>query len=273
MDNIVVSSTDKDRSAIVLITNITPCVYTLKKVLETKCKIVGIVFCEKKGFSYRFKKEIRDIKKYGLFKRLSQISLSIYFKLFKSNSEKNYLKICYENFNTNEIFEILKKRNIEYIFTSDYQSSESLNFIQDRKADFFISHTPYWIGKKFRDLFKDKIIIGSHPGLVPLYRGAHSAFWTMYCQDEDNNGFSIFRLNEGVDSGPIIKQERISYDKKISYLSNDYLIMKKCSIAHSQIAEDYSLGKSLVLKKQENLDPSQIKKSPDIFDYIRSNLK
>tara|TARA_B100000315_G_scaffold242607_1_gene264984 strand:+ start:204 stop:1037 length:834 start_codon:yes stop_codon:yes gene_type:complete len=273
MKKIVLPHSIKERSAIILVTKELPCLFTLKKILDSSCKVNGVIFCDRKKWIDRLKKEIRDIKNYGLIKRLSQIFLSIYFYLIHSKSDKDYLKNCYNNFDVDEVFSSLILRNIDFIFTSDYQSVESLRFIKKKSPDFLVSHTPYWIGKKVREISKEKIVIGSHPGLVPFYRGAHSAFWCIYDEEPEKNGYSIFCLNQGVDSGPLIKQEKICYIKEISYRSNDYLLMKHMSVAQAKIVESYSNGQLLTLTNQNNLNPSQIKKAPGIIDYFRFRLK
>ena len=208
MDKKSAHNVTKQKTAVILIADITPCLFTLKKILEKNCKVIGVIMCEKKGFDYRLKKEFNDIRKYGLIKRISQLLLSFYFYIFHSNTDRNYLKNCFEDLDRKKILSDLKSRKIDFIFTSDYQSKSAIQFIEKKNPDFLISHTPYWVGKKTRELSKEKIVISSHPGLIPFYRGAHSAFWTKYHKETEKNGYSIFCLNEGVDAGPLIKQKR-----------------------------------------------------------------
>ena len=220
MNNLIYDEPIKKKSIVILISKNIPCLFTLKKIISKDCIIKGVVICEKKGFFYRIKKEINDIKKYGLFKRLSQILLSIYFILFKSKSEKIFLNNCFEHISLKNILAILSEKKIEVKFTKNYQSNNTLDFIKIKKPDFLVSHTPYWIGRKVREISKEKLVIGSHPGIVPYYRGAHSAFWSRLNGDKNKNGYSIFCLDKGVDSGPIIKQEVIPYDETISFHSD-----------------------------------------------------
>ena len=269
MKNLPSDEPIKRKSIVILISKNIPCLFTLKKIIAKDCFIKGVVICEKKGFFYRIRKEINDIKKYGLFKRLSQILLSIYFILFKSKLENIFLNNCFEHINLENILSILSEKKIEVKFTKNYQSNNTLDFIKIKKPDFLVSHSPYWIGRKVREISKEKLVIGSHPGIVPYYRGAHSAFWSRLNGDKNKNGYSIFCLDKGVDSGPIIKQEVMPYDETISYKCNDYLLMKKCSLTHADLVEDYSNGIKLNLIEQSNLDDEQIKKAPSILDYLK----
>ena len=45
--------------------------------------------------------------------------------------------------------------------------------------------------------------------------------------------------------------------------------MKKCSLTHADLVEDYSNGIKLNLVEQSNLDDEQIKKAPSILDYLK----
>lgn len=47
-------------------------------------------------------------------------------------------------------------------------------------------------------------MIQFHPSLLPLHRGASSMSWSIIC-GRTETGFSIFRPNDGLDEGPVIK--------------------------------------------------------------------
>ena len=269
MNNIYSNKKTVIKSSVILISKNIPCLYTLKKIVEKKCNIKAVIICEKKGLSTRFKKEYKSIIRYGLYKRVSQILLFIYFVLFKSKSEKKYLNECYNNLSFDEILSILNKKKIEIFVTSDYATIETLKFLKLKNPDFLVSHTPYWIGKKVREISKEKKVIGSHPGFVPFYRGAHSAFWSKFNGEKHLNGYSIFLLDKGIDSGPIISQKKLPYNEEISYKCNDYLLMKSCSEEHANIVEKYSNGEEINSQQQQKLNSSQIYRSPGIIEYLK----
>lgn len=45
-----------------------------------------------------------------------------------------------------------------------------------------------------------------HPGVTPEYRGAHSAFWAVRNEEFLGIGWSLLRLNAGVDTGAVLAQ-------------------------------------------------------------------
>jgi methionyl-tRNA formyltransferase len=53
-------------------------------------------------------------------------------------------------------------------------------------------------------------IINAHPGLLPRYRGLHTLQWAIYYGD--NIGATVHFINEGVDTGGIIKQDVVNIE-------------------------------------------------------------
>ena len=45
-----------------------------------------------------------------------------------------------------------------------------------------------------------------HPGVVPEYRGVHAAFWALSRQEPGLVGWSLLRVDAGIDTGPVLAQ-------------------------------------------------------------------
>jgi methionyl-tRNA formyltransferase len=45
-----------------------------------------------------------------------------------------------------------------------------------------------------------------HPGVTPEYRGPHSAFWATMTNEFWGIGWSLLRVDEGIDTGPVLAQ-------------------------------------------------------------------
>jgi methionyl-tRNA formyltransferase len=43
-----------------------------------------------------------------------------------------------------------------------------------------------------------------HPGICPEYRNAHGCFWALAGRDLDRVGMTLLRIDEGVDTGPVL---------------------------------------------------------------------
>jgi methionyl-tRNA formyltransferase len=90
--------------------------------------------------------------------------------------------------------------------------------LEQKKVDFFIV-TDYGkiIPKNYLDLPK-KMPLGLHPSLLPLYRGPAPINWVII-NGEKETGVTVFRINEEVDKGDIVLQEKVSIQKDDNVIS------------------------------------------------------
>jgi methionyl-tRNA formyltransferase len=91
--------------------------------------------------------------------------------------------------------------------------SDSLNIVNSLRPDLLVSIAGNEIFKK--PLFETSKygIINLHSALLPKYRGLMPSFWVMRF-NEEKTGVSVFFVDEGIDSGPIIIQEEVAIVNK-----------------------------------------------------------
>lgn len=109
----------------------------------------------------------------------------------------------------NKIGAVLKKYYIPRIeLTSSINSPESLEHIKNYSPDLLISIGGNEIFKRpLIDLAKDGCL-NLHTAPLPKYRGLMPSFWVLKHQ-EKFTAVSVFYVDEGIDSGPILVQEKI----------------------------------------------------------------
>jgi methionyl-tRNA formyltransferase len=61
-----------------------------------------------------------------------------------------------------------------------------------------------------KKILKDKLIINTHPSLLPKYRGLHGLVWAML-NFEEELGFTIHLMNRYIDDGDILAQYKVQY--------------------------------------------------------------
>jgi hypothetical protein len=54
-----------------------------------------------------------------------------------------------------------------------------------------------------------------HPGICPEYRNAHGCFWALACNDINNVGMTLLRIDKGVDTGPVFGYYRSNFDERV----------------------------------------------------------
>ena len=85
---------------------------------------------------------------------------------------------------------------------------ESIEIIRRFKPDLLVSLAGNEIFKQ--PLFESTKygVINLHSALLPKYRGLMPSFWVMR-HNEEKTGVSVFFVDEGIDSGPIIVQKEV----------------------------------------------------------------
>jgi len=183
----------------------------LTKILTDESEIVGCVLNTASPFGKKETFIEKILKTYNVFGLKFFIHYSIkYIKLFFSKSTKNFL--------TENDIPII---NIE----GSINSQSSLNTIKSFNPDLLVSILGNQIFNKPLIDLAPKGCINLHTALLPKYRGLLPTFWVMK-NNEKYTGVSVFFVDEGIDSGPIIVQtevkignrtqkELITYTKKL----------------------------------------------------------
>ena len=121
---------------------------------------------------------------------------------------------------------------------------DSLEIINSYKPDLIISI----LGN---EIFKNNILnlptygcINLHSSLLPDYKGVMPSFWVLL-KKENYTGVSVFKMDEGIDSGPIISQKKLS----ISTNTSQKDLIKKTK----------KIGMELIIESVEKIKSGKIK--------------
>jgi methionyl-tRNA formyltransferase len=105
---------------------------------------------------------------------------------------------------------VLKRHKVKQIrLPSSINSKSSLQIIKDLKPDLLISIAGNQIFKKPLLEIAPLGCINLHTALLPKYRGLMPTFWVLK-NDDPFTGVSVFFVDEGIDSGPIIVQRKVA---------------------------------------------------------------
>ena len=168
--------------------------------LITKHKIVGCVVADASPFGKQesFLTKVFNTKKiFGLNFFMYYSVKFIISKLFKKSVQK-----------------VLSDFNIPLIkIQGSINSNKNLDLINSYKPDLLVSILGNQIFKKPLIELANKGCINLHTALLPKYRGLMPSFWVLK-NNEKYTGVSIFYVDEGIDSGPIIVQKKVEIGKR-----------------------------------------------------------
>jgi len=106
--------------------------------------------------------------------------------------------------------DVLKRHGVgEVSITGSLNTPESLERLRSLSPDLLISIAGNEIFRKPLIELAPKGCLNLHTALLPKYRGLMPSFWVLK-NGEKETGVSVFFVDEGIDSGPILVQERIN---------------------------------------------------------------
>jgi len=157
--------------------------------------------------------------------KASNKSGRIYLDKFAEEHNIPLLKI--NNINDREVIYALKEYNIDWLFIIGWSQIAKREVLQTPK----------------------KGCIGMHPTLLPVGRGRAAIPWAIL-KGLKQTGVTMFKLDEGVDTGDIIGQEIIDLDENITATE----LYKKANDMHVKLISKYwnnIINDNITLTKQD----------------------
>jgi len=192
---------------------------------------------------------VNDVSPFGkkeTFIQKAKKTLSIFgFKFFIYYSFKFIISKLSKK---NNVLKFLNVKDIPVIqLSSNINSEASVKEIKSYHPDLLISI----LGNQ---IFKDPIInlapkgcLNLHTALLPKYRGLMPTFWVLK-NNEKRTGVSVFFVDKGIDSGPIVVQKKVEIGNK----TQQELIKETKKLGMEAIAE----AVDLIQKDQVQLIPN-----------------
>lgn len=147
------------------------------------------------------------------------------------------------------IDDIAQKNNIPLIKIKNINEEEVLRAIKEHKIDYFFVIGWSQIVKSELLSAPKKACLGMHPTLLPEGRGRAAIPWAII-KGLEKTGVTMFKLDEGVDTGDILGQIEIPIDQSTTATE----LYEKVNSAHTSLIEKYwdsIAGDSVSLTKQD----------------------
>lgn len=204
-------------------------------ILPEHSEIIGCVVADVSPFGKKENFFIKAKKTYDIFGLSFFIYYSIKFIASKFSLKKN-------------VFNVLKKNKIPSIILDEaINNTSSVNKIKAFEPDLLISILGNQIFKAPILKLAPKGCINLHTALLPKYRGLMPTFWVMK-NNETKTGVSVFFVDEGIDSGPIIVQTEVNIGNR----TQEELIIHTKKIGMEAIAKSVDLIQKDEVKLIEN---------------------
>lgn len=114
----------------------------------------------------------------------------------------------YEFERKNFFKEISPELDIKHFYVETVNNKISIEKIKNARPDLGILFGTRRVSSDLISLFKDGLV-NVHRGISQEYRGLDSALWAVYNDDFDNIGVTIHKVDNALDTGEIVRQEKL----------------------------------------------------------------
>ena len=154
------------------------------------------------------------IKKLGIATTIGQLLFLLTIpKLLLFFATKRRREV-YKSYNLNGN-EIPKDR---LIYIDSVNGSETVSIVKSVNPSIVLVNGTRIILKKIIQEISTPMI-NIHTGITPMYRGVHGGYWALYSNDNQNFGTTIHYIDEGIDTGKVIRYYKVQPDKSDSYIT------------------------------------------------------
>ena len=150
-------------------------------------------------------------KRLGFLKVADEVVFRLYWALFKSWGDRRDLQRLMD--------EVKARIPADYKRPPVYRihninSDDGRKIIRDLKPDACVLMVHPILAKKTLTISPLGMLV-FHPGVTPEYRGPHSAFWATMNNEFWGIGWSLLRVDEGIDTGPVLAQRSCTVVKPL----------------------------------------------------------
>lgn len=228
--------------------------------------LVGIAWCARDGLAQRVRTIGRWVGRHGALHTAGQVLGRFYDRARNGRLDHQVLTRLIDD-SANQ--RTLEKARIPSIRTDSYSRPATRAEIAEFDPDIFVVHTKFIVGPTVRRLAR-VATVGGHPGITPWYRGTYSPFWAVSRDEPAMVGCTVFLLDDGIDTGPVLFQERITIcPGEDSHLTLAWKGMQRQSALQAEAIRRLDAGECLPLRRHPQVPEGSYFTLPTLCDFLR----
>lgn len=180
--------------------------HTCSTLIRNGVHVVGIVECRREGAQARVRQLRQRLKRNSLLETVDQVAARLIYRMRNGRLDARELAALVD---AKADEETLASSGVPVIHTDSYSRADTFDGIVALRPDILVVHSPFIVGPRVLALTPGRVI-GGHPGITPAYRGSYSAFWAIVHDRPELVGWTVFVLDNGIDTGVILAQETLA---------------------------------------------------------------
>ena len=157
---------------------------------------------------------------------------------------------------------------VPVVACAKYSDPDAIAWLRTLQPDVLVVHSESWVPKTVRELPTSGLVIGGHPGRTPYYRGGYSSFWALYQNRPEDVMWTVFHLDQGVDTGDLIAQGRVPIRPGDTFQILDWRAMHFIARTQAEVVKKFERGEPVARHPHSEIPSGSLYGLPTLVDYI-----
>lgn len=174
--------------------------------LASVSDLAGVVVIRNKR-DRTFRRIRAELRRSGVTGLLDVVAFRLYYKFLLADQESEKVNELVES----TAAEYPPTPDVPRITVDDPNSEATKQFLRERSPDAAIARIKVLLDEDVFSIPSSGTYV-IHPGICPEYRNAHGCFWALANGEPERVGYTLLRIDEGIDTGPIYAQSGTEFD-------------------------------------------------------------
>jgi peptidoglycan/xylan/chitin deacetylase (PgdA/CDA1 family)/folate-dependent phosphoribosylglycinamide formyltransferase PurN len=174
--------------------------------LSSFSDVVGVIKVENKP-ARKLSRLRHEYNRSGLTGSVDAIA----FRMF-DNLRENDVSGKVDNLISNSVPQWGEKPDTASITVETPNNNRTADFLEEKSPDVVIARIKLLLEKEIFSI-PNTGTFAIHPGICPEYRNAHGCFWALVHDKPEKVGYTLLKIDEGIDTGDIYAQGGTDFDR------------------------------------------------------------
>ncbi|MFC7176993.1 formyltransferase family protein [Halosegnis marinus] len=175
--------------------------------LASVSDLVGVVVIRNKR-ARTLARARRELSRSGLFGFADVLAFRLYYRTVLADREGEKIDELIES--TRDKYPDVPD-TVPRITVDDPNEEPTKEFLKEREADATIARIKILLDSNVFSIPTEGTYV-IHPGICPEYRNSHGCFWALANGEPEKVGYTLLKIDDGIDTGPIFAQGTTSFD-------------------------------------------------------------
>ena len=146
-------------------------------------------------------------------------------------------------------------------------SNESVVLLQNLRPKVILVNGTRILEERLLNATK-AVLLNTHVGITPRYRGVHGGYWALASGDPNRCGVTVHKIDKGIDTGDIVAQAIIRPKRNDNFLTYPLLQIANALPLLKHAIHDALTGKLETVRAQD--DRSKLWSHPTALQYLKT---